>query len=296
MSGLRSLVNHVLLIMVNSMRLRPAILLLAALCVPTGAVAQNPAPPAASTKPAHIEDNSFLVEEAYNQEYGVVQHIQTFTRFWNSKDWVYTFTQEWPVNPAPKHQLSYTITGLGSSGSGGGLGDTGLNYRYQVFRTEHLAFAPRVSFLAPTGDSRLGRGSGGAGVQFMLPFSTVLHPKIVAHWNVGATLIPNAKNPAGDRAAVHGYNFGQSFIYLAHPRFNLMLESVFNSSEEVLSPQQTRRENSAFVSPGFRWAYNFKNGLQIVPGVGVPIGVGSSQGEVGAVFYLSFEHPFGKRK
>jgi hypothetical protein len=27
-----------------------------------------------------------------------VQHIQNFQRFWNSKDWVYTFTQEWPVD------------------------------------------------------------------------------------------------------------------------------------------------------------------------------------------------------
>lgn len=248
---------------------------------------------------AHIEDNSFLVEEAYNQEYGVVQHIQTFTRFWESKDWVYSFTQEWPLNPAPRNQLSYTLTGVhveGSPGNGDGLGDTALNYRYQLFRTEKLAFSPRVSVLLPTGDSRLGRGAGGTGVQFMLPFSAVLHPKLVSHWNVGATLIPNAKNAAGDKAGVHGYNFGQSFIYLAHPRFNVMLETVFNSSEEVMSAKQTRRENSAFVSPGVRWAYNFKNGLQIVPGVGVPIGVGVSQGEKGVIFYLSFEHPFGTKK
>ena len=244
----------------------------------------------------HIEDNSFLVEEAYNQEYGVVQHIQSFTRLWNSKEWVYSFTQEWPVNPAPKHQLSYTIVGLGSSGSGAGLGDIALNYRYQVLRTDRLAFSPRISLLAPTGDSRRGRGAGGTGVQFNLPFSALLHPKLVTHWNLGGTITPNAKNPGGDKAAVHGYNFGQSFIYLAHPRFNLMLETVFNSTEEVIAPKQTRRENTAFVSPGVRWAHNFKNGLQIVPGVAVPIGVGSSQGETGVIFYLSFEHPFGKRK
>ena len=43
-----------------------------------------------------IQDNSFLVEEAYNQERNVVQHISTFSRLWNSKDWSYSFTQEWP--------------------------------------------------------------------------------------------------------------------------------------------------------------------------------------------------------
>src|SRR5215475_14453949 len=56
-----------------------------------------------------IQDNSFLIEEAYNQEFGVVQHISSFTRFWDSKDWVYTFTQEWPVPGDPRHQFSYTL-------------------------------------------------------------------------------------------------------------------------------------------------------------------------------------------
>ena len=56
-----------------------------------------------------IQDNSFLVEEAYNQNSGVVQHINNFTRYWNSKDWVYTFTQEWPVPGDERHQLSYTL-------------------------------------------------------------------------------------------------------------------------------------------------------------------------------------------
>ena len=38
-----------------------------------------------------IQDNSFLVEEAYNQERGVVQHIQHVP--WDSKagGWAYTF-------------------------------------------------------------------------------------------------------------------------------------------------------------------------------------------------------------
>ena len=57
-----------------------------------------------------IQDNSFLLEEAYNQEAGVVQHISSFTRFWDSKSWAYTFTQEWPIPSLPRHQLSFTAT------------------------------------------------------------------------------------------------------------------------------------------------------------------------------------------
>ena len=59
-----------------------------------------------------IQDNSFLVEEAYNQNFGVVQHISSFTRFWDSKDWNYSFTQEWPVPGNERHQLSYTPGGF----------------------------------------------------------------------------------------------------------------------------------------------------------------------------------------
>ena len=66
----------------------------------------------ASIAPEHpIQDNSFLAEEAYNQEPGVVQHIQSFTRLWNSKTWAYSFTQEWPVPNHWRHQLSYTLSG-----------------------------------------------------------------------------------------------------------------------------------------------------------------------------------------
>jgi hypothetical protein len=37
---------------------------------------------------------------------------------------------------------------------------------------------------------------------------------------------------------------------------------------------------------------NFTSGLQIVPGIAVPIGVGSSSGQRDVFLYLSFEHAF----
>jgi hypothetical protein len=51
---------------------------------------------------------------------------------------------------------------------------------------------------------------------------------------------------------------------------------------------------SAFVSPGVRWSYDFESGLQIVPGIAFPIGVGPSRREKSVFLYLSFEHPFRK--
>jgi len=276
-----------------------AALALAPPAVAGAPAAQPAAPTAMSPKPAEpgaIQDNSFLVEEAYNQEFGVVQHISAFMRTWNTHDWIYTFTQEWPM-PGQKHQLSYTASAVNSSsvpGSGPGLGDLALNYRYQAIGSGEtkVAFAPRLTLLAPTGDSRLGRGVGGYGIQTNLPLSVVLQKHLVTHWNAGATIVPSAQNELGDHARTTGYNLGQSFIWLAHPRFNVMLETVWMGSESVVGRGQTQRSHDLLINPGIRWAHNFKNGLQIVPGIGVPIGVGPSAGDKGLFVYLSFEHPF----
>jgi len=70
------------------------------------------------------------------------------------------------------------------------------------------------------------------------------------------------------------------------------VESVCCSVEDVTGPGQSSRNKSIYVSPGVRWAYNFKNGMQIVPGIAMPIGVGPSRGETGVFLYFSIEHPY----
>jgi hypothetical protein len=273
-----------------------AVLLLAAAC----AAQQCPAGDRkCELDHADIQDNSFLVEEAYNQEYGVVQHIQGFQQMWPGGAWAYSFTQEWPVDPAPRNQLSYTIPVVNlHSGGGAGVGDVLLNYRYQVYGSgdTRVAFAPRASLVLPTGDWRRARGMGSTGVQFMLPLSTVITKKLVMHWNAGATLLPGARDPGGDRADVYAYNFGQSTIWLATHHFNVMFESIFQRNELVVGPEHTQWQSTALLSPGIRWAWNLSNGLQIVPGIAAPIGVGPSAGQRGIFVYLSFEHPYRKLK
>lgn len=249
-------------------------------------------------KEGPIQDNSFLVEEAYNQEAGVVQHISTFTRYQETKDWIYTFTQEWPVF-SQKHQLSFTLPWqrLGASLDGKqAFGDVALNYRYQLMGDGDapVAISPRFSVLLPTGDEKLGYGRGSTGYQVNLPVSFTLGSAFVGHSNLGATHTPNAKNTFGDSATTQDVSFGQSFIWLAHPRFNVMLEYVHARSQQVAGPNQTQAQTATYLSPGIRWAYNFPSGLQIVPGIAVPIGVGASRGEKAVFLYLSFEHPFTK--
>jgi hypothetical protein len=100
------------------------------LLVAAPALAQGTATPG-------IADNSFLLEEAYNQEHRVVQHISTFARPFGGGDWLYTFTQEWPV-PAQRHQVSVTVP-VQTRGGSTGFGDVGLNYRFQAVDRSHTA-------------------------------------------------------------------------------------------------------------------------------------------------------------
>ena len=240
-----------------------------------------------------IQDNSFLVEEAYNQEAGVVQHIQSFMYLRQPKEWAYAFTQEWPLGDQT-HQLSYTVPVLHVSDPEHttGVGDIALNYRYQVIAKDRVAFAPRLSIVAPTGDYKKGHGTGATGIQVNLPLSVELSDSWVTHWNLGGTFTPKSKEPGGARADTVGSNYGASLIYLVSPNFNLMLEAAGTSFEAVQTDGSTQREKTLFINPGFRCASNFDSGLQIVYGFSRPIGVRSSSGTRGALLYLSFEHPF----
>jgi hypothetical protein len=239
-----------------------------------------------------IQDNSFLIEEAYNQEAGVVQHIGVLELPRHGDDWTFDFTQEWPLGGL-RHQLSYTVPVVRIDEEEA-LGDVALNYRYQLVGSgeERVAFAPRLSLLLPTGDEEKGLGAGAAGLEVNLPLSVVLSDRLVGHWNAGGSLTPSAKSPDGAEADVEGVFLGQGLIWLARPRLNVLLEALWERSETVVSEDFIGREESFFVSPGLRLAQDFASGLQIVYGLAAPIGVGVSDGERSVLLYLSFEHPF----
>lgn len=239
-----------------------------------------------------IQDNSFLIEEAYNQEPGVVQHIQLFQYLKKANSWLYSFTQEWPV-PGQAHQLSYTIpvAHVNDPESSTGIGDIALNYRYQALIKDAVAFAPRLSVILPSGDYKKGLGTDSVGYQVNLPLSIELSDSIVSHWNAGATYTPGSREPGGANADTTGYNYGASLIYLVNENFNIMLEAAGTSGEFVQPDGSKQKSSTLFINPGVRFAINCKSGLQIVPGISAPIGIGSSHGEYGGLLYLSFEHP-----
>jgi len=248
--------------------------------------------PVEADEAKNIQDNSFLLEEAYNQEDGVVQHIQSYQYIKKTRNWLYTFTQEWPV-PKQAHQFSYTIpvARVTDGQSATGLGDVALNYRYQLLMTGPYALAPRFSLILPTGDYKKGIGNGALGYQVNIPFSAELSERWVSHWNAGMTFIHNARESGGATADSTGFNLGASIIWLTSETFNLMTELVWTRTEAVQPDGSRLWEQTFFVNPGMRYAMNYKSGLQIVSGLAFPIGIGTSHGEYGVFLYLSFEHP-----
>jgi hypothetical protein len=243
-----------------------------------------------------IQDNSFLIEEAYNQERGVVQHISLFSRESQSGNWEYSFTQEWPFH-GQRHQLSYRVSfdhRVGPGGPSNGFGDLLLNYRFQLQGDEgkRVWVAPRISVSLPTGRWKQGLGAGTLGVELALPISIEIAPKLLTHLNARLNVQPSARNQAGARATLLDWSSGASAIYLLAPTFNLMLESLVQNASEVSGQGETLRSTTVLLSPGVRWAHNFSSGLQIVPGAGYTIGLGDASDQSGLVLYLSFEHPF----
>ncbi len=240
-----------------------------------------------------LMDNSFLLEEAYNQEPGVVQNIFTFQRDRASKSWVGTYTNEWPA-PGMTHQLSYTLV-LAKDGAPGGataFSDVYLNYRWQAVGTEDdtkVAVSPRLSAIIPTGGKDTGTGYRGLGAQVNLPVSVDLAPWLVSHINLGATWVPSGK--MGDQQADYlSISGGQSLIWLVTPRFNLLTEVVWSSNDAKVGGV-TDRTQQLTVSPGLRYGLDLGE-TQVVLGVAAPLGVGPSAGDRAVFGYLSVELPY----
>jgi DtxR family Mn-dependent transcriptional regulator len=252
-------------------------------------------PPARPQEPFKILDNSFLVEEAFNQEPGIFQNIFGAMRI--GGDWTAGFTQEWPL-ASERHQFSYTLAFLVNDGENG-VGDTLLHYRYQAMMEGpgRPAFSPRLSVVLPSGDSRKGLGSGAPGLQGNLPFSKQTGDWYW-HWNAGLTWIPSAEATfqRGDLAVVRQDSLTSPFlaasgIYRVRPMFSVMLESVL-SFDQSLEEAGARRDTIFTLSPGFRTGWNIGD-KQAIVGFALPT-TWSDTASTGAFVYFSYELPFAK--
>ena len=264
------------------MRLAAAVIL--AFAVPVAGAAW----PQLSTGP--LQDNSFLVEEAYNQDAGVVQHILNAAYDRDTHGWLLTFTQEWPV-PDETSQLSYTVPFVfgGRPGDSSGVGDVFLNYRYQAFTetARRPAVAPRLSVIMPTGDGRLG---GAAGVQVGLPVSKQIGDHFAAHLNLGGTVIPRADTDRGNARVLLGSG-GASLVWEPVDAINFFCELITIGGDDVDDGRSVRHV-LAFANPGIRVGWDGPGGSQWVWGIGFPVGLTPDSPSLAVLLYFSIEHPF----
>lgn len=234
-----------------------------------------------------VQDNSFLIEEAYNQEPGVVQHITTLRR--QGRDRFVNFTQEWPLG-SQAHQFSYAVPYAWLrdeiAGDVGRLGAIQLNYRYQALTESALlpAFAPRLSLILPTDDNRRELGDGGT--QINLPVSKIVADRVTLHGNAGLTTFfdVQGRQPTS-------YNVGGSVVYALSRETNLLFESVAEWIESVGPARDIERQFALILVPGIRHAFNLPD-AQLVVGIGAPIRFTEGSRDYGALIYMSFEHKY----
>jgi hypothetical protein len=258
---------------------------------PQAATAQTPASRDSARK-FEILDNSFLVEEAFNQEAHVFQNILSWT-FGRDGEWDATATQEWPLG-GMTHQFSYTIPFARANGRAG-VGDVLLNYRYQLLEEggRQPAVSPRISLIVPTGRASDGFGNDAVGLQVNVPASKQFRDLYI-HANVGWTWHPRVRL-AGDAglARLFSPQIAASGIWRVSPMFNLMLESVVLFEESLDDGTRVIDERTVTISPGFRRGWNIGD-RQIVVGAAVPISVADSGRRTAFLTYFSYELPFGK--
>jgi DtxR family transcriptional regulator, Mn-dependent transcriptional regulator len=262
--------------------------LLVCLLLPIGALAQGtqpvqPSPPRSA--PFDIMDNSFLVEEAFNQEAGIFQNIFGFHR--NGGTWEFAFTQEWPVL-SQQHQFSYTLPFTGGTSTSTRFGDVMLNYRYQATMEDPgiPAFSPRLSLIVPTNND----GDDSAGVQVNLPVSKQ-QGEIYWTANAGFTWLPRARADA-QRVSLLSPHLSGSAIVRVRPMVHLMFENVLEFEESAGLDGGTSRDTIFTFSPGVRGGWNVGD-KQLILGAALPISFADST-ETGVFLYLSYELPFRK--
>ena len=69
-----------------------------------------------------------------------------------------------------------------------------------------------------------------------------------------------------------------------------MLEWVGAWNETAADTGRIQRQLASVISPGLRYAFNFRSGSQFVLGLAAPIGLTRAAPELSAFLYLSFEH------
>lgn len=235
-----------------------------------------------------IEDNSFLLEEAFNQKEGEFQFIQKYQTD-RSGAIDYNLELEAPITNET-HQFSFDISRSRPEDiSESSFSDLALNYRWQAFNQNGILLAEKIGIVLPTGSVGKNTGQGAVGWNLLQAATISFSDVLMNHWNMGLTVFPEAESP-GDDKTIMGLNAGTSFVYLYRDDLNFLLEAVFETGESFGLDGEVSNEKSFYLNPGLRFARNFDfKQTQVVPGLSFPLEYTDSQVRPGILLYLSVE-------
>lgn len=216
--------------------------------------------------PSPLEDRNFLLETGWNRDDAVLQSNSFF--LYGRNAFAYELTQEWAAGSS-RHQLSYTIPLFTDEATG--LGDVTFNYRFQLAgdADSRVGVAPRLTVLFPTRSAQFGGKS--SGIQFGLPMSVNLTPRLTSHTNAIATWY---RERGESELAV-----AQSIVFNATSHVAFALDASYTRCAGVVHPLVFR--------PGVQFAIDGPGGLQFAPGVALALVNGA--GDRSLLVYVALE-------
>lgn len=241
---------------------------------------------------AEIEDNSFLIEEAYNQKPGEYQFIQAYRSYQSGKEYKFTSEGEMALG-SEKHQLSYQVV-RDKEADQGSVGDTTLSYRLQSANQPDFLMAHRFGLILPTGSVGKQSSYGVTGLRYLQATTFLFQEYWDNHWNLGFNHFPEAKvNFSDKRRTLNEFLIGTSLIYHWKDNLNFLLEGIYETHEKLNLRNQKRYEYEFTLNPGVRTAIELSwKKTQIVPGISFPIRYLDDHIDHGVLVYLSFEPKF----
>ena len=203
-----------------------------------------------ASHPAPIEDHNFGLEAGWNRDDAAMQYSTFLFRDTSA----FELSHEWALSA--RHQLSYAVPVFSHDGETG-LGETTLNYRYQLAggSESRFAVAPRVSLLLPTRSAYFGERS--SGLEVNVPVSAAITPRLTSHTNFLATWFRDL----GQRELTAA----QGITFVATSRLEFALDAAYKRYSDG--------SKLLVVRPGVQFGFDLGR-VRVAPGVALPIGEG----------------------
>ncbi|HEY0653586.1 MAG TPA: hypothetical protein VGD65_10690 [Chryseosolibacter sp.] len=215
-------------------------------------------------QPMSIEDNSFIIEEAFNQSPGVIQYTAS-SQVANDGTAI-NLECELPLS-GERHQLSFSLPTKVSSFTFA-VEELMISYRPLVSgRHRWIMITPRLSLIVPTATIEPRLNGGTFGIEWNFALTKRLSRNVISHINLGSThpLARSHNEPQLNR--LHDKFCGASLVLALARNMDLLAEFKATNASGHFASAGTW---NLVANPGCRFLFKVTN-FVIVPGLSAPI-------------------------